>query len=183
MRKLLFILLVLYSLPALSSDISVENVELSYLDNITDPKKPVMRLLESIQDDEYWSKPKQVDAIITIRNISDNPVEFITVKLELYHLLSHTADQPDFPALPNELKTITDKPVWVWTNNLVNGQIRELKAGESQILVYKNLVIRGDFYAYDYSFNAFAVKVFANPRGRDSDYKNNSIYKIVNYGD
>jgi len=182
-RQIVIILIALTSIPAFASDISVEKVELSYLDNISNPNNPVVRTLESLHDNEYWSKPKQVDAIITIKNTGEKVAKNIKIKVELYYLLSHREDQPNFPALPNELKTITDKPVWVWTNNLVRGGIKELKPGEIQILVYKNLKVRGNYYAYDYSFKAFAVKAFAKPRGVDSNYKNNSNFKIVSYGD
>lgn len=183
MRAILIFIISLYSLPLFAIDVSVEDVKLSYLDNITAPNKPVVRFLSSLHDDEYWSKPNQVDAIITVKNNSNETVKSVRIKVELYHSLSHREEQHDFPALPHELKTITDKPVWVWTNNLVNGRIDELKSGESKVLVYKDLKVRDDYYAYDYSFNAFAVKVFADPGNKDENYSNNSNYKVVHYGD
>jgi len=183
MRIYILMLLVFYSISSLATDISVEKVELWYLDNITDPKKPIVRKLSSLHEDKYWSKPEYVDVEVIVKNNGTKIVKYTSLSLELYHLLSHRNEHPSYTALPNELKTITSKPTWVWTKNLVNGMTKGLKPGESKSIIYKNQKVKSNYYPTDYSFNAFAVKVFANPRGNDKNYNNNSNYKIVSYGD
>lgn len=179
----IFFILALFISPTYATDISVKSVVLKYKDDITDKNKIVTRELHSLHEDEYWSKPYEVDIEVIVENIGKDKVKFINIKSELYHLLAPNVDQAPFPAMENELKTIRKEPTWVWSNNLGKKMIKELSPGEKQIIYFKNKAVRGDYYATDYSFRAFAVRVFASPRGRDDDYTNNVNQKIINYGD
>jgi hypothetical protein len=183
MKKLIFLSLfiIIYNNNAIAGDIAVSSIKLTYKDDITNPGKVVIRELKSLHDDSYWSKPYEVDVEVLIENKGNNAVKYINVKAELYYKLK-PEDTP-FPSLEGELKTITNNPVWVWIGNLDKEMIKELKPGEKKKLLFKNQKIRGDYYATDYQFHAFAVRVFAKPRGGDINYSDNVNQKIVPYGD
>ena len=164
-----------------AGDIAVSSITLTYQDDITKPGEVVIRELKSLHDDSFWSKPHEVDIEVIIKNKGTSSVHYINVKPELYYKLS-PADTP-FPSLRGELKTITNNPVWVWIGNRGSEMIKELKPGEKKKLLFENQNIRSEYYATDYQFHAFAVRVFAMPRDGDSNYSNNVNQKIILYGD
>lgn len=181
--RLLAIILMVYAMPAFSADISINEVSLWYLDNVTDPKNPIVRELKSLQDDEFWSKPKIVDIQISVENKSQVEVDYVSLKAELFYLLSYRSDGIKYPALENELKDIAKKPVWSWSRNIDTRMIKTLKPGETKIITIKNINVWENYYATEYAFNAYAIKVYASPRGGDENTNNNMNYAVVEYGD
>ena len=171
-----------YTSTCFATDIEVSSVVLKYKDDVTTKGKVVNRELLSLQDNTYWSKPYEVDIEVKIKNVGTESVRRIRVKPELYYLL--IVENSKFPAMKGELKEITKKPVWVWVNNLGNKMIKSLEPGESKIIRFQNETIRSEYYATDYSFQAFAVRVFAESmKGNDVNYSNNVNQKIIQYGD
>lgn len=184
MGRIVIVFLLASFVPLIyAADISVKSVVLKYKDDITDKNKVEIRELHSLHDNGYWSKPHTVDIEVLIENIGKDRVKFINIKSELYHLLAPNYEQDPFPSMENELKTIRKEPTWVWSNNLGAQMIKELSPGDKQVIYFKNKIVRDNYYATDYSFHAFAVRVFASPRGGDDDYTNNVNQKIINYGD
>jgi len=183
-KYILTITLILLSFTStcFAIDIEVSSVVLKYRDDVTTEGEVVIRELQSLQDNTYWSKPYEVDIEVKIKNIGTKSVRRIRVKPELYYSLR--ALNSKYPAMNNELKEITNKPVWVWVNNLGNEMIKSLEPGESKIIIFQNRTIRSEYYATDYFFQAFAVKVFAESiKGNDVNYSNNVNQKIIQYGD
>jgi hypothetical protein len=180
-RTLLSLVMIISCGHAYAGDISISAPVLTYRDDVTTPGKVVERELLSIQDGTYWSKPDTVNVSVEVRNKGDSIVRFIRVSAEHYYLLK--ADASRFPPMKGELRTITDEPVWVWTNTPGSKAIRELRPGEKKVVIFKDLPVRSRYYATGYQFQAFAVRVFASPRDGDDDYSNNVSQKIISYGD
>lgn len=177
----LFALLALCTTLCRAADIAVSSVVLKYTDNITNANNIVVRELQAIHDNAFWSNPKSVDIEVQLENLGSDPVKFITLKAELYYLLEHRANEIELPPMPNELKTLSTDPVWVWTTGLGEELVKQLAPGETRSITFKNKMVNGDNYATDYAFNAFAVRVFAIPSGGDGNYADNVTQKIISY--
>jgi hypothetical protein len=100
----------------------------------------------------------------------------------LYYLVK--PENTKFPPMKGELRSLTNKPTWVWVRTLASDAIRELKPGETKKLKFTELDIRNTYYATDYQVHAFAIRVFVKPKkGEDKNFSNNVKEWIVSYGD
>lgn len=184
MSRLLINLFILFFTGCLyaADDLAVSSIRVTYKDNVTNPDEVVIRELKSLQDDSFWSKPDHIDVAVEIKNPGKQEYEYVNLSVELYYLLSPRESR--FPAMQDELKSLTNKPVWVWKSTLATDTVRELGPGSIMTHVFNNLDISNQYYATDYQFEAFAIRVFASPRhGKDPDFNNNVKQWLVSYGD
>jgi hypothetical protein len=180
-RILLSFVMIIFGGYAYAGNISISAPVITYKDDVTTPGKVVERELLSIQDEKYWSQPFTVNVSVEVKNKSDSTVRFIRMSAEHYYLMRPQSSR--FPPMKGELRTITDDPVWVWTNTPGSKAIRELKSGEKKVVIFKDLPVGSRYYATGYQFQAFAIRVFASPRDGDDDYSDNVSQKIILYGD
>ncbi len=163
-------------------DIVVKSLRVTYKDDITTPGKVIVRELKSLHDNNFWSKPTNVDVSVSIQNTGDKTNLYVSVTPELFYKV--VSEPSKFPPMNGELRTITNKPTWVWIKTLGSKAVRELKPGESKNFVFSDLDVRNTYYATAYQIHAYAIRLYAEPkRGGDNNYSNNVKNWIVSYGD
>lgn len=165
-----------------ADDIKIEIVKITYLDDKTDPKKPVERELIKFNDGDYWSKPETVNIEIKVQNLKNRKARFRAYSA-LFYLLSER-DGLKYPAINDkyqELKSISNKPVWVWNRSFGGTKYISLQPKKSTRFTIKNVNIKNYYSAKDYSISAFAIRVYAKPKKKDENFKDNVFEKIFIY--
>jgi len=153
-------------------NIVIESVKVTYNDNVTNPRKTVVRDLQTLQDNTFWSKPTKVDVSVSIKNIGDSDNYSIVVHPELFYELVPTPVK--FAPMKRELRAITNKPTWVWIKALGSRAARELKSGETKRFTFSHIDVRNIYSPTGYSIRAYKIRVYADPKGGgDPDYTNN----------
>jgi hypothetical protein len=176
------VVLTLICTDVYGGDLAISWLKVTYKDDVTESGKIIIRELTSLQDDTFWSKPTKVDVEVVIENKGETPNLFIGITPELYYLVK--PENTKFPPMKGELRSLTNKPTWVWIRTLASDAIRELKPGETKKLKFTELDIRNTYYATDYQVHAFAIRVFVkSKKGEDNNFSNNVKEWIVSYGD
>ncbi len=166
--------------------ISINELKIKYLDNVTDPKKPVIRILEKISDNDIWSKPDNVTLMVTVENLTDKERKFMLVT-EMHLLINKNETSKYYPILDSknmDLKNCSEKPVWVWSRTFDSEGFKKLSAKEKRTVKIENISIKNLFGATEYNCDGFAIRVYAkthNWKKEDSNYKNNVIQQIFIY--
>ena len=188
--NLIYLLIIIFGIAnAHGSDLKIEKIEVTYDDNVTHKGKVIKRPLLEYSDDDFWSKPDAVNVSVVIKNLTDKDESFLNVVSELYLLVQPRSDANfqdinvnDSPekyrkALKNKnvrsLKSITDKPVWIYNRTLGEKSIRSINANQKLSFEFKNVNVANPYYPEEYSIIGFAIRTFVNTTARDD----------INYGD
>jgi len=189
----LVVLALLGATNAYAVDVEIASIKLMYDDNKTTRGKTVRRELKRFDHDTYWSKPRRVDIIIEVLNRGNTKKVSVRLMPELYFLVQAVA-RSSYPSIKTnllglkekakELKSVTRQPVWIWNRVLESRPPVKIPPNEKMTVVFKGIDISNPYYATDYNFLAFNVRVFAELlRVKDSDYTNNVADYEVRYGD
>lgn len=188
-------LLLLIALPffAYGDDIAITSIRVTYLDDKTNPEKPITREFKGISDGTYWSKPHKINVEIEIVNNGKKSVKKVRFSGGLFVLINDKIydDKIDFPSINDskhhELRDVSDDPVWVWNRTYpFSPLIKILEPGEKRKITFKDIDIWNEYYPFGYSIKAYAIKVKAfgkHGRGKDETPKDNFIDFIYSNGD
>lgn len=185
MRNLILLLLFCAIGVGHASDLSIISVKLMYKDNHTS-SKVVCREFKEYAEEPIWSKPESIDVIVTVKNIGNDKMRFVLLP-SLYVLLKKEpqAAFPRMAAKEADLKSITDKPIWVWNRSDYAGGFQNIEPNEQKAITIKNIGIHFYFTPIEYVIEGIAIRVFANVSttqgGKDVNNTNNAGEAIVYY--
>lgn len=149
------------------------SLSLIYLDNVSDPSKPVTREIKRFFDDPYWCKPDTISGILVLQNQGNDTLEFI-LHPQMYLLLEADPEAKCAPIKSKykELKPIVKEPLWVWNRALSVGGYRKIFPRQKLTLNLNDLYIQNIISPFEYSINAIAIKVIIEMN--NTEYENNS---------
>lgn len=178
----LFLLFLAPPVAFSAGDLELKSLKIEYFDKVTNSKSPVYRELTRFDDNDYWSKPKKVNLIVTVKNIGDKRIKF-KLSPQLYFLMEAYKGLPySMSDKHKDLKSIAEFPVWVWNStHFVFGAPVKLQPKEEKIITIENFNLEQlTQVSKEYQKSAFAIRVFTSiyPRRSDKNLENNIIEKV-----
>jgi hypothetical protein len=152
-----------------------------YLDNVSDPLKPVTREIKRFFDDPYWCKPDTISGILVLENQGDDTLNFI-LEPQMYFLLEPDQEAKCAPITSKfkELKSAFNEPLWVWNRAFCAGGYQKILPKQKLVLHINDLFIENMISPFEYFLNAIAIKVIIKLENKK--YSNVSIEQFIDYG-